>query len=44
MFVKNGEIYGQASPLLRKCIGMQTYLKHLYIQQTIYEHNLAGDI
>ena len=44
MFVRNREIYGQASPLLRKCIEMQTYLKHLYIHETIYEHNLVDDV
>jgi len=40
MFVRNREINGHASPLLRKCIEMQTCLKHLYIHETIYEHNL----
>jgi len=44
MFVRNREIYGQASPLLRKCIEMRTYLKHLYIHETIYEHNLVDDV
>jgi len=28
----------------KKCIKMQTYLKHLYIHETIYEHNLVGDV
>jgi len=44
MFVRNREIYGQARPLLRKCIEMQTYFKHLYIHEIIYEHNQVDDV
>jgi len=44
MFVRNHEIYGQTSPLLQKCIEMQSYLKHLYIHKTIYEHHLVDNV
>ena len=43
-FVRNSRIYGQVSPLLRKCIEMQTYLKHVYIHETIYKHHLVDDV
>ena len=44
MFVRKREIYGQASPLLRKCIEMQTYLKHLYIHETTKKMYLRAQL